>query len=419
MKAGDMAQESVSYRPRLADSELEDALARAGGVLVTGPKGCGKTETARRYAKSAIQADIDPQLEQQLAVLPQLVLEGDTPRLVDEWQVYPVLWDLARHEIDRRHRPGQFIFTGSTAPGEGAARHSGAGRFARLVMGTMTFAETGHSDSAVSLRELAQLPPGAAITPASSSLTVPDIAQRIAHGGWPGNLELSTEQARANNRDYLETVCAVDIRIPDNTYRDPQRVAALLTSLARGTATEMSVSALARDTGLARDSVRDYLDSLQRIFITTPQPAWRAHLRSAAPLREAPKHHLADPALAVAALHASERELLDDLEFFGQLFESQVVHDLRYLARTDIYHGRGADGLEVDGILDVGGRTALVEVKLGSVPSIIDGAAANLQRFARRYVKSTDPLLVVVTGSGLSYTRPDGVHVVAFGNLGA
>lgn len=414
-----MVQESISYRPRLADRELEDALARAGGVLVTGPKGCGKTETARRYAKSAIQADIDPQLEQQLAVLPQLVLEGDTPRLVDEWQVFPVLWDLARHEIDRRHRPGQFIFTGSTAPGEGAARHSGAGRFARIVMGTMTFAETGHSDSAVSLSELAQLPSGTALTPTSSALTVPDIAQRIVHGGWPGNLELSTEQARANNRDYLETVCAVDIRIPDNTYRDPQRVAALLTSLARGVATEMSMSALARDTGLARDSVREYLDSLQRIFITTPQQAWRAHLRSPAPLREAPKHHLADPALAVAALHASERELLDDLEFFGQLFESQVVHDLRYLARTDIYHGRSADGLEVDAVLDIAGRTVLVEVKLGSVPSIIDSAAANLQRFAQRYVKSLDPLLVVVTGSGLSYTRPDGVHVVAFGNLGA
>lgn len=410
----------TAYHPRLADQDLQDALRRAGGVLITGPKACGKTETARQIAQSTLQADTDPSLARQLEILPDLALKGNTPRLIDEWQVYPILWDLARHQIDRRREPGQFILTGSTAPGAGAAKHSGAGRFARLTMGTMTFLETGHSDGAVSLGELVKLAPGEKIAPHPSELSVIAIAERLSFGGWPGNLGLSTKQAAENNRDYLETIAAVDIRMPDNTYRDPQRVKRLLTSLARGVGTEITTSALARDTKLSRDTVREYLDSLERIFVMQNQPAWRPHLRSRIPLRETPKRHLADPALAVAALHTDADGLLGDLEFFGQVFESQVVHDLRFMSRQEIYHGRGADGLEVDAVLEIAGRTVLVEVKLGSSDTTIETAATHLKAFAKRYVDGADnpPVLLVVTGGELSYTRDDGVHVVSCGNLG-
>ncbi|EFN92853.1 hypothetical protein HMPREF9278_2124 [Mobiluncus mulieris FB024-16] len=414
---------SAPYSPRLADQDLQDALRRAGGVLITGPKACGKTETARQIAQSTLQADTDPSLARQLEILPDLALQGATPRLIDEWQVHPILWDLSRHEIDRRREPGQFILTGSTAPGAGAAKHSGAGRFARLTMGTMTFLETGHSDATISLHELAKSAPGEEIAPHASRLTIPDIAQRLAFGGWPGNLGLTAKQATENNRDYLETIAAVDIRVPDDTYRDPQRVKRLLVALARGVGTEVTTSVLARDTDLSRDTVREYLDSLARIFVAQNQSAWRPHLRSRVPLRETPKRHLADPALAVAALHADADGLLGDLEFFGQAFESQVVHDLGFTSRQEVYHARGADGLEVDAILEISGRPVLVEVKLGSSDTTIDTAATHLQAFARRYLEAGNtrhaPVLLVVTGGGLSYTRDDGVHVVAFGNLGA
>lgn len=412
---------STPYHVRLADQDLKAALQRAGGVLITGPKACGKTETARQIAQSTLQADIDPELAKQLEILPDQALKGATPQLIDEWQTHPILWDLARHAIDRRREPGQFILTGSTAPGAGAAKHSGAGRFARLTMGTMTFLETGDSDGTVSLFELVKLPAGEKIEPRPSKLEVADIASRLAFGGWPGNLGLTAKQATANNRDYLETIAAVDIRVPDSTYRDPQRVKRLLSALARGVGTEITTTTLARDTELSRDTVREYLDSLERIFAMQNQAAWRPHLRSRVPLRETPKRHLADPSLAMAALHADADVLLRDLEFFGQLFESQVVHDLQFMSRQEIYHGRGADGLEVDAVLEIAGRTVLAEVKLGSSDTTIETAATHLKKFNERYAAGADnpPVLLVVTAGKLSYTRDDGVHVVACGNLGA
>lgn len=393
------------YIPRVADTKLSQGLQRAGAVLIEGPKACGKTETARQQASSELRVDTDPNVEIAMSTDPNLLLSGTTPRLVDEWQVQPLLWNAARHLIDDRQAVGQFIFTGSTAPSELMATHSGAGRFARLRMSTMTFWESGDSTGEVSLEAIAQ---GRTQVAAAASISISDIAQRMTRGGWPAQLSLPLQAAGANNRDYVRTIAEVDISTPDGVARDPMRVQALMRSLARGVGTEMSTSAMAADTGIGRETIADYLDSLHRIFISHDQPAWAASLRSRSPLRKAPKRHLADPALAVAALGKTATDVVADLPYMGQLFESQVVHDLRVYADGEVSHARLADGSEIDAIAEVNGTMLLIEIKLGHSAPVVDGAAQSLLRFAEFF---PDAQLLVITGGGMAYRRPDGVHV--------
>ncbi|QDZ41815.1 ATP-binding protein [Corynebacterium sp. sy039] len=404
------------YVPRIADEWLDSALNRSGGVLIEGPKGCGKSETARQKAHSFVQVDIDPQVPQQLELLPHALLQGATPRVFDEWQTYPDIWNVVRHEIDRRQQKGQFILTGSTAPSEQESRHSGAGRFARVRMSTFSFYESGHSTGEISMRALVD---DADYDPVvTQHLAFPELIERLCRGGFPGNLGLALVDAMANNRDYLETVAHVDVLNLDAVRRDPMRVMATLRSLARGVGTEMTTSAMGSDVGVTRETVGNYLSALGRIFIATEQPAWSTHLRSRARLRQTPKRHLADPALAVAALDASPDALMKDLEFAGQLFESQVVHDLQVLTGEYISHGRDKDGLEVDAIFTSQGRACFVEVKLGSSGRVVDTAAENLRKFASRFEHEKPPLLLVITGTGMSYRRSDGVNVVCLSHLG-
>ncbi|MCT1563410.1 ATP-binding protein [Corynebacterium glucuronolyticum] len=402
----------IDYVDRVADEILADALSRAGAVLVEGPKGCGKTETARQAAKSEVRVDVDPRVEIAMGIDPALVLDGDTPRLVDEWQVQPLLWDTARHLVDDRQEKGQFIFTGSTASGEQAARHSGAGRFARVRMRTMTLFETGDSTGTVSLQNLAA---GEEIRAVESSMNISTLFERMCRGGWPTNLELTLAQAQANNRDYARTIAEVDIRTPDGAKRDPEKVMKVLRSLSRGLATEMSVATIAKDTGINWETVSDYLDSLQRIFISEDQLAWSQNLRSRTPLRKAPKRHLTDPALALAVLNVSPEALVKNLPFAGQVFESFVVHELRALTARPVYHARLEDGLEVDALVEMDDAILAVEIKLGHSKEVVDGAAANLLKFAKLLDGNVVP--VVITGSGLSYQRLDGVNVVAIDAL--
>ena len=413
-----MVYNSDVYIPRIADHYLKDALSRAGGVLIEGPKACGKTETAKQLAKSIVQVDTDVNLATRLEIMPESVLEGETPRLFDEWQVHPLIWNLVRHEIDKRKLTGQFILTGSTAASEHNMHHSGAGRLSRLQMQTMTFYETNDSDAQVSLFDLVKLKPDQSIQACESSLSITDIAQRIAIGGWPGNIGLSEEQVIKNNQDYLKTVSEIDISVPDEVKRDPQRVNALLMALSRSVASEVSISALSMDADIARDTVRDYLDALSRIYIVQNQPAWSLHLHSRSTLRDSPKRHLADPALCVAALHTSSQGLLNNLEYFGQVFETQVIHDLRAYIHDEVYHGRDAQGLEVDAIFTLEGREVFAEVKLGSSEKNLDTAATHLKAFASKYAKDKNPILIIITAGKFSYTRADGVHVVSFANLG-
>lgn len=412
---------TMTYIPRMADEDLSSALARMGGVLIEGPKACGKTRTALQAASSAVHLDNDPRAAELFAIDPQLLLRGSTPRLLDEWQIYPDIWNYARHEIDRRQAKGQFILTGSTAPSVDQKRHSGAGRISRVRMRTLSLWESGHSDGSVSLRSLLQ---GSRPLSTDRHLAFDDLLERLVIGGWPANQNLEPATAQANMVDYLDDVAQVDIRAADGISRNPGRVFRLIRSLARHTGSEATVTTLAKDVGTTWETLRDDWDALVRIFIADPQHAWSTHLRSSATLRKEPKRHLADPSLAAAALGAGPEALAADPEFTGQLFESQVIHDLRVYATAaggTVYHARDSKNREVDAIIQLpNGSWHAFEVKLGSRHEVVDAAADSLVKFAHQ-VEAQDQLtgLTIITGGDLSHphrTHPQ-VSVVSIGHL--
>lgn len=402
-----------SYIARIADAQLEAALRRQGGVLIQGPKGCGKTETASRQAGSILNVETDPSVPLAMATDPRWLLDGEAPRLVDEWQLHPRLWDFARHEIDRRKAKGQFIFTGSTAPGVNATRHSGAGRFARLTMSTMTLFESGESDGSVSLRDVVAGKSPAFATP---PLAFADLANRMCRGGLPYNVDLSLEDAIQNVRDCMQTVAGVDIHTVGDVTRDSERVRRVLRSIASAVATELDLQTIATDAEVSRDTARDYLDALSQIFVSVDQPAWSTHLRSKATLRKSPKRHLTDPSFAMAVLERGPHHLMQDPRYFGQLFESLVVHELRALTGKTVYHARLNTKLEVDAVVSFDDVDLLVEVKLGYTPEILDHAADTLKRFADQLEQET--VLLIVTSGGPVHRRADGVIVAPIGALG-
>ena len=416
----------MRYRPRVVDTELSDRLRAAGAVVVEGAKACGKTATARQAAASEVLLDVDENARAAVAVNPSSVLGGPTPRLIDEWQVEPRIWNHVRREVDDRNLPGQFILAGSAVPADDATRHTGAGRFSRLRMRPMSLFEAGSSSGAVSLSALLKGEPTDSSDP---GLAIEDLAQEIAQGGWPGLRGLSVAQAQQRVQDYLEEIRRLDIREVDGVRRDPEKVGRLLRSLARNVATHVAVSTLVADTEgadgpLKRHTAGDYLAALERLFIVENQPAWAPHLRSRYVLRQAPKRHFVDPSLAVAALRAGPAALMRDLNLLGLLFESLVVRDLRVYAQAidgRVLHFRDSDDLEVDAIVELGdGRWAAFEIKLGG-SRLIEEGAASLTTFANRVdtAKSGDPaVLGVIVGSGYGYVREDGIHVIPIGALG-
>lgn len=408
-----------AYIPRIADAELDRALRRSGAVLIEGPRAVGKTETASQAAHSEVHVDQDDRVAGLASIDPLLILEGATPRLIDEWQLVPSLWNAVRRSVDDRQDVGQYILTGSTAPGADASRHTGAGRIARLRMHTMTLAEAGASTSDVSLREVLGGEPPRASDPGMSFKGLTD---RLVIGGWPAFQKLATGDVSLNLADYLETIAMVDLRTVDGIDRDPARVSRLLKSLARSVATEVTLTTLAKDEmTLSRDTVRDYVAALERVFVIENQPAWSAHLRSSATLRKEPKRHFADPSLAAAALQAMPEALQKDPAFTGQLFESLVIHELRAYGaplRASVSHARDSAGREIDAIVTLpDGTWSGFEVKLGTAAGIIDGAAAGLLAFAEQ-VEQQPSSLTVITSAGPSYRRGDGVNVVAIASLG-
>ena len=418
----------MPYRPRIVDPELAARLAATGAVVIEGPKGCGKTATARQVARSEVLLDVDENARRAIAIDPSLVLDGPVPRLFDEWQLEPTLWNHLRRAVDDRQQPGQFILTGSAAPTDDITRHTGAARITRLRMRPMSLFETGHATGAISL---AALLAGEAARSQESTLTVTDLATLVVIGGWPGNLTRTSAQAMQASRDYLDEIRRVDLSRVDRSTRDPGKVGRLLRALARHVATGASLATLMADTAgvdgadgaLARDTVRDYLDALERVMIIEDQPAWAPHLRSRSRIRNAAKRHFVDPSLAAAALRATPARLLADLNALGLLFESLVVRDLRVYAQASdatVLHYRDNTGLEVDAIVEVSdGQWAAFEVKLGQ--GQVDAAAASLLTFATRVdtAKCGAPAaLGVITASGYGYRRPDGVHVIPVGALG-
>jgi len=416
---------TVAYERRVVDAELRQRLSATGAVVIEGPKACGKTQTALQVAGSSVLLDTNVSARRALAVQPSLVLDGKAPRLLDEWQVEPQLWNLVRREVDSRQLAGQFILTGSAVPADDAQRHTGAGRFSFLRMRPMTLFETGHSTGAMSLTELMA---GNVSSSGDTGLTIAEIAKRITIGGWPAQQSKSVRDAARAARDYLEQVQQVDVGRVAGGKRDPIKVGRLLSSLARNTATEAATTVLATDAGgsvgpLARNTVSDYLDVLERLMVVENQPAWSPHLRSRSILRLKPKRHFVDPSLAVAALAAGPDRLLADLELMGFLFESLVIRDLRVFAQPldgQVFHYRNNNGVEVDAIVQLtDGRWGAFEVKLGQ--GMIDAAADNLLRFEKLVDvhKSGPPtVLAVICGTGFAYRRKDGVVVIPIGALG-
>ena len=412
------------YLARCADGELERLLKTAGAVVVEGPKACGKTETARRVAASEVLLDVDQSARAAVAVDAALVLDGPTPRLIDEWQVEPQVWNQVRRAVDERGEPGQFILAGSAVPADDATRHTGAGRFSRLRLRPMSLAESGASDGAISL---ARLLAGEKAQARDPGLRVNDLAEEIARGGWPGFRGLPLEPALQSVRDYLEEICRTDISQVDGVRRDPERVRRLVRSLAHNVATYAALTTLARDAEgegrLDEHTAGQYLSALERLFIVENQPAWEPHLRSRYVLRKSAKRHLVDPSLAVAALEATPEALLRDLNLFGFLFESLTVRDLRVYAQASgarVKQYRDNSGLEVDAIVEGGASWAAFEIKLGGERAI-DEAAANLRKFAQQVDTErtgAPAALAVIVGAGYGYVREDGVQVVPIGTLG-
>ena len=303
--------------------------------------------------------DVDENARRAISVDPSLVLAGPNPRLIDEWQIEPQIWNHVRRAVDDRANAGQFILTGSATPADDITRHTGAGRITRLRMRPMSLFESGRSTGQVALSALLDGTPAAS---PDTGTTVTELARDISLGGWPGFRRLTDDQALTAVRDYLDEIRRTDISSVDGSKRDPERVGRLLRSLGRNVGTYASATTLARDTGggdgaLKDDTVRDYLDALSRLMIVEDQPAWSPHLRSKARLRSSAKRHFVDPSLAVAALRASPDSLLRDLNLLGFLFESLVVRDLRVYSQANDAHVlqfRDSTGLEVDAIVQVG-----------------------------------------------------------------
>lgn len=415
----------MDYLSRCADGVVTDALAAMGGVLLEGPRGCGKTSTGLQHARSSVRLDRDPQLVQLARDAPGTILEGLTPRLIDEWQLAPTIWNAARHEIDDRHATGQFIFSGSAVPADDETRHTGAGRFARIRMRTMSFAESRVSSGAISLSRL--LDGTVSSVSARSDVSYAELVGLATRGGWPSLVHAAQAAAEQYNLYYCNDLLQLELQQATGEKRNPERISRVFRVLARNLAGELNISKLTAEVGAdgraASDTtVRADLDALKRVFAYDPVPAWSVDLRSRARIRQREKIHLADPALAAALLGASAEKLLMQREYFGFIFESMVVRDLRAYAsaeRGQVYHYRDNSDLEIDVVLDYGSRWAAIEVKVGA--GEFDKAEANLLKLAREKV-DTDRVgepafLAIVTGTEYAYTLPSGVHVIPLATL--
>ena len=415
------------YMPRISDQILQKALRSSGAVLIEGPKWCGKTRTAKQVAKSFLYMQ-DPDKKtaylQTASIKPSLLLKGDKPRLLDEWQIAPILWDAVRFSVDEQNQTGLFILTGSVVPVDNQTSHTGTGRIARMRMRTMSLFESMDSNGSVSLRQLFQ---GEKEIAGLNEISIEYLAQLITRGGWPASIGQEIELAEQRARDYVEAVINQDISSVEGVEKRPYKVRALLRSLARNISTEASQATLIRDVegfeeGITAPTVASYLNALERIFVVENLPAWSPALRSKTTLRTAAKRHFTDPSIATAIMGITASQLLEDFQTFGLLFESLCIRDLRVYADAldgHVFHYRDKTGLESDAILVLrDGRWAAFEIKMGA--NEFDQAAANLQKISERV--DTDKMkkpsfLMILTATEFAYQRPDGVFVVPLGCL--
>lgn len=425
------------YLPRIADKILEQRLEAFGAVQITGPKWCGKTTTAERHSRSVIKLQDPDRRDGYLAAAatkPSILLKGNTPRLIDEWQVAPVIWDAVRHAVDERQAKGQFILTGSTVADDSEIMHSGTGRISRMQMAPMSLFESGESNGSVSLTRLFDNSEYD-IDGMQSQLGVEDLIFAACRGGWPSSLDVTSEKARLMiARDYVKIICSSDISRLDGVRRNPTLAMLILRSYARNVCTLAKKSSMLADVNAEMKDVSmttfdDYIGAFERLFVIEDIEAWSPSIRSRTSIRTGKKRCFSDPSIAVAALGATPSSLELDMRTFGFIFEVLCFRDLKAYSqamggRLSYYHDRY--GLEADAVLHLDdGRYALVECKLGS-REIDDGAAhlleikrlINEKNKAEGHIALRIPdLLIVLTGGELAYTRPDGINVVPIGCL--
>lgn len=419
------------YLSRIADKTLSGRLESSGAVLIEGPKWCGKTWTAANISKSHLYLqDPDKQASYMKAIdtKPSLLLEGDTPRLLDEWQTAPVLWDAVRFAVDMRGEVGQFILTGSATPSDNTTQHTGTGRISRMVMRPMSLYESKESKGTVSLKDLFD---GVVDIDSFSDLTIEKIATAIVRGGWPASIS-DRAPKKSDMRhaiDYVEAIINTDVSRVDGVEKSPARVRLLLKSLARNISTMATIKTLHDDVALgnggmeiSEKTISQYLNALERIFVVEDVKAWSPAIRSKTAIRTSPKRQFVDPSIATAVMRLSPKSILNDFCYFGFLFESLCVRDLRIYAEANdgqVFHYRDASGLEADAIICLNdGRWAAVEIKLGSKE--IEDAAKNLLALKNKVDadRMKEPsFLMILTGTEIAYKRKDGVFIVPIGCL--
>lgn len=424
--------EVEEYKQRIADTLLSEKLEAMGAVLIEGPKACGKTTTAEQHAKSVLYMDDPTRMEQNLHLAEtniRLLLQGETPRLIDEWQLAPQLWDAIRFETDHRTDDGQFMLTGSAVPAENdKIRHSGAGRFAWLTMRPMSLWESQESSGEVSLGRLFSHPKD---IEGINRLSMEQVAFAVCRGGWPKSLNKKSERAALRQvTEYYEAITRSDISRVDGIERDVQRTKRLMRSYARLQGGQVSLATITADirandaNNISDETIASYIKALKKIFVIEDMPAWNPNLRSKTAIRTSDTRYFVDPSIAVAALGLGPSNLINDLETFGLLFETLCIRDLRVYAEAidgSVYHYRDKSGLECDAVVHLrNGKYGLIEIKLGG-DSLIEEGASTLKALANKIDTTrmnVPSFMMVLTAVGdYAYTRTDGIMVVPIGCL--
>lgn len=420
-----------NYKDRIVDKLLNKKLLGKGAILIEGPKWCGKTTTAEQQSKSKIYIS-DPEKQKQYFMMadlsPKRLLQGDTPRLIDEWQLIPKIWDAIRYEVDHRAEFGQFILTGSAVPlSTQEINHTGTGRFAWILMRPMSLYESQESSGEVSISDLFNHPDDIF---GINKLTLEKVAFIACRGGWPRSLELEDEIALEQAYDYYDAVVRSDISRVDGISRNPERVQRLMRSLARNQGTQASLELLCEDMKINdialadTDTISSYIQALKKIFVVEDMIAWNPNLRSKTAIRTSDTRYFIDPSIAIAALGLGPNDLIQDLNTFGFIFETMCVRDLRvYAAAIDgkVYHYRDKSGLECDAVIHLrNGKYGLIEIKLGG-DVLIEEGAKNLKELESKIDtnKMNKPsFMMILTATGdYAYRRPDDVYVVPIGCL--
>ena len=421
----------AKYKQRIADRILKRKVLGKGAVLIEGPKWCGKTTTAKQLAKSVLDlgdSAVLKQSEQLIELSPKILLEGKTPKLIDEWQALPPIWDSIRSEVDRRGEPSQFILTGSSVlPEADETIHSGTGRFAYIKMRTMSLYESGESNGKVSLKDLFE---EKTFEIQTNELTIEDIAFLTCRGGWPWATLIAKEVALDQAVDYVDAVVDKDIQRVDGVKRSAERARLLLRSYARNISQAIPYSTIRKDmlandsSTLDEDTVADYIKALKKLFVIEDLAAWNPNIRSKAAIRTSDTRHFVDPSIGTASLGLGPKDLINDLKSFGFFFEDMAIRDLRVYAEAldgKLYHYRDSSGLECDAVLHRrDGSYALLEVKLGGEANINEGAANMLKLSANIDTdKMPSPsFMAVIVGVGkYAFRREDGVYVIPIGCL--